>query len=197
MGKIVCLMGKSSTGKDTILQLLFSRRKNKLHKIIPYTTRPIRAGETHGKDYFFVDEEGYLTLREEKKIIEERAYDTVHGIWRYFTVADQQFSQKDWDYCLVGTLEMYHNLCSYFGKERVLPVLVDLEDGERLQRALLREKQQEHPKYQEMCRRFLADSEDFSEENIKKAGIEKRFFNEKLEECVSEIEEYLKSQGIQ
>ena len=37
--------------------------------------------------------------------------------------------------------------------------------GERLKRAIRREEQQKVPKYEEMCRRFLADAEDFSEEN--------------------------------
>jgi guanylate kinase len=39
-----------------------------------------------------------------------------------------------------------------------------------------------------MCRRFLADSEDFSEENIAKAGITRRFSNNgELEDCISEV----------
>ena len=42
--------------------------------------------------------------------------------------------------------------------------------------------------YEEMCRRFLADSEDFSEENIAKAGITRRFSNNgELEDCISEV----------
>ena len=43
--------------------------------------------------------------------------------------------------------------------------------NERLIRAIDREKQQKEPKYEEMCRRFLADASDFSEENLKKAGV--------------------------
>lgn len=43
-----------------------------------------------------------------------------------------------------------------------------------------------------MCRRFLADSKDFSEENLKEAGIEKRFQNNRtLNECVEEILKYI------
>ena len=45
-----------------------------------------------------------------------------------------------------------------------------------------------------MCRRFLADSVDFSEENIKKAGIEKRFYNNgSIEECIEQIKEEVKT----
>lgn len=49
----------------------------------------------------------------------------------------------------------------YYGEETVCPIYIQVEDGERLQRALIREKQQENPRYAEMCRRFLADQEDF------------------------------------
>ena len=42
--------------------------------------------------------------------------------------------------------------------------------------------------YDELCRRFLADSKDFSEENLRAAGIEKRFQNVDLEECIEAIE---------
>lgn len=43
-----------------------------------------------------------------------------------------------------------------------------------------------------MCRRFLADEVDFSEENIKSLGIDRRFINIDLESCVREIKEYMK-----
>ena len=70
--------------------------------------------------------------------------------------------------------------------------MIELDDGIRLQRALDREKAQDQPKYEEMCRRFLADAEDFSEERIRQAGIVKRFYNNDLEECLEEITGYLK-----
>ena len=48
----------------------------------------------------------------------------------------------------------------------------------RLSRALERERAQENPKYEEMCRRFLADQLDFSQENLDKAGITNIFNND-------------------
>ena len=56
MGKIYYVMGKSSSGKDTIYKELLKRHP-KLRTIVPYTTRPIREGERDGAEYFFVDEE--------------------------------------------------------------------------------------------------------------------------------------------
>ena len=75
----------------------------------------------------------------------------------------------------------------------MIPLYIQVDDGIRLSRALERERAQNYPQYAEMCRRFLADQNDFSEENILKAGIWKRFQNHNLDECVKEIGNYIKS----
>ena len=51
MGKIFCVMGKSASGKDTIYNKILQDDSLMLSRIIPYTTRPIRDGETQDKDY--------------------------------------------------------------------------------------------------------------------------------------------------
>ena len=192
MGKIVCLMGKSSSGKDTIYKKLLTQDKVKLCNIVPYTTRPIRAQEREGVEYHFTDEEGYQRLLEAGSVIESRAYHTYLGLWRYFTVADERIQLENQSYVMIATLEAYGHIQRFYGADRVLPVLIELDDGVRLQRALDREKAQDQPKYEEMCRRFLADAEDFSEENIRKAGILRRFYNEDLEYCREESLDYLR-----
>lgn len=191
MGKIVYLMGKSSTGKDTIYRELLQDNCFELKKIIPYTTRPIRLKEKNGREYFFTDEQGYEELVASGKVIEHRAYHTYHGLWRYFTVDDGQIDLQADNYICIGTLESYESTKAYFGAESMIPVLIELDDGVRLQRALDRERKQDAPKYEEMCRRFLADSEDFSEEKIAGAEIGKRFYNDSLEKCLKEIKDYI------
>ena len=192
MGKIVCLMGKSSTGKDTIYKELRNRGELPFRTVVPYTTRPIRDGEREGVEYHFTDEAGFQRLLQEGKIIEHRAYNTVHGLWRYFTVNDGSIQLEEANYLIIGTLESYQAFRKYYGDEAILPVYVVLDDGVRLQRALDREKKQEHPKYEEMCRRFLADSEDFSEEKLARAGVTKRFYNHRVDTTVEEIAAYIK-----
>lgn len=191
MGKIYCVMGKSSTGKDTIYSRLMSQKDFNLKKIIPYTTRPIREGEVDGESYHFCTEDQLAKLEESGKIIELRAYDTAYGIWKYFTVNDGQIELDKNSYMLIGTLEAYTKIREYFGKEAVVPIYIEVEDGERLQRALNRERAETSPKYDELCRRFLADSEDFSEENLNKAQIDVRFENRQLEETIGKIKEYI------
>lgn len=193
MGKMIYLMGKSSTGKDTVYRKLLSWKEMNLKRIVPYTTRPIRIGEKEGNEYHFTDEAGYERLEAQGNIIEARTYHTYHGLWRYFTVDDGQINLNKENYLMIGTLESYVNTAEYFGKDKVLPVLLELDDGIRLQRALNRERKQENPRYQELCRRYLADAEDFSEEKIKEAGITERFSNDNLEKCIAEIKEYIQN----
>ena len=188
MGHIFCLMGKSASGKDTVFSRLINDNKLSLERMVPYTTRPMRSGETDGVEYHFTDIDGLKSLRDDGKVIEERCYHTIHGDWHYFTVDDENVS-RDKDYLLIGTLEVYEKLVAFYGGERVVPLYIEIDDGERLQRALQREKSQDSPKYAEMCRRYLADCEDFSEEKIALAGIKKRYDNSNLEECIGSIKE--------
>lgn len=191
MGKMVYLMGKSSSGKDTVYRHLLEWDEIALKKVVPYTTRPIRAGEVSGEEYYFTDEDGFKRLEAAGRIVEARAYDTYHGLWRYFTVDDGKIDLSCNHYLIIGTIESYLKTKEYFGKEKIVPVLLELDDGVRLKRALEREMQEKNPRYQEMCRRFLADAEDFSEERIKEAGITRRFTNDELNSCLGEIKKYI------
>jgi guanylate kinase len=196
MGKIFYIMGKSSSGKDHIYSRLMRREELQLKKIVLYTTRPIRSGEVSGRQYYFVEEEVLKKFQKEGKVIEARAYHTVHGIWNYFMADDGQVDLKSGNYLAIGTLESYMQLKKYYGVEHVVPIYIEVETGERLTRALNREKQEEEPKYAEMCRRFLADEEDFSEENIIKAEIGRRFENIELETCTEEIIRYIQTMQL-
>ncbi len=192
MGKIFLLMGKSTSGKDTIYRALIKEEEFSLKKVIPYTTRPMRDGEADGVEYFFKTEEEYQAIKAAKKIIEERTYHTNYGPWRYFTADDGQINLLTGNYLVIGTLESYCYIRDYFGKENVLPILIDVDAKIRLQRAMHREEKQEHPRYDEMCRRFLADEEDFSEKKISEAGVSRRFFNNaEIENCIKEISKYI------
>ena len=191
MGKIFCIMGKSATGKDTIYERLLKDEDLNLKRIIPYTTRPIRDHEEDGREYHFVTEEDVVELQNKGLIVEMREYQTVYGPWKYFTVNDGNIQLDQENYSLIGTVEGYVMVRDYFGADKVVPIYVEVEDGDRLLRAIAREKKQDIPKYEEMCRRFLADAKDFSEENIKAAGITRRFYNANLLETIEEIKSYI------
>lgn len=196
MGKIFIVMGKSSTGKDTIYKKLMECKELKLKTAVMYTTRPIRKSEQDGVEYYFVNEDTLIELQSQNKIIEHRSYQTIHGIWHYFTVNDGQINLQKADYLMIGTIETYEQIREYFGQNKVVPIYIEVEDGTRLMRAIKREQKQEHPKYAEMCRRYLADEEDFSEENLKKAGIIKRYNNHNINTCLSEVISTIKNYTV-
>ena len=185
MSKIFYLMGKSASGKDTIYKKV-KEQMPELKTIVIYTTRPIREGELNGREYYFVDDDKLKELQEAGKVIELREYNTVHGIWKYFTADDGQFDGDD-NYLAIGTLESYVKLRDYFGQARLVPIYVEVEDGLRLERALARERMQATPKYEEMCRRFLADAADFSVDNLNNARITRKFLNIDMDKCVQEV----------
>ena len=193
MGKIFCIMGKSSTGKDTLYQRLLDREDLKLQQIVSYTTRPIRAGEIDGIEYHFCTQKEKGALLAEGKVVEIRSYHTCHGVWDYFTVDDGQIDLEHHDYLISGTIESYLAIRDYFSGDVVVPIYIEVEDGIRLQRALQREMAQENPKYEEMCRRFLADAKDFSPEKIKEAAIGHIFYNECIDKTEEIVASYIKS----
>ena len=193
MGNLFCLMGKSSSGKDTVYKQLLNEEALSLQRIIPYTTRPVRFGETDGIQYYFVDERRLTELEEAGKVIELRAYHTMQGVWKYFTVDDGHINLEKHNYLTITTLEAYTEIRRYFGKSAVVPIYIEVEDGERLQRALDRERLQKTPGYAELCRRFLADTEDFSEEKLDEAEIKVRFVNENIVKTRDEIIVYIQT----
>ena len=94
MGKLFYIMGKSASGKDTINQRLLRNTELYLERLMIYTTRPIRDGELDGREYHIVTEEDFQKLKAEGKIIEDRGYEMVSGLWRYFTADNMNLEEK-------------------------------------------------------------------------------------------------------
>ena len=132
MGKIFYIMGKSSSGKDSIYRQLEADQELGLRRLVIYTTRPIRDGEENGREYFFVDENKLKEFRRNGKLIEARTYQTVYGPWTYFTADDGQVSVGNDSYLGIGTLESFVKLREYYGDDVMRPVYIEVEDGERL-----------------------------------------------------------------
>lgn len=188
MGKLYLVMGKSATGKDHIYKAVCEKCGDSLKPVVPYTTRPKRVSETEGVEYHFVTIEQMKALEAEGKVIESRCYNTVAGDWYYFTCDDGQIDTENHDSIIIVTLEAYRKIRNYFGPEKVCPVYIEVDDGERLRRSIKREEKQENPSYAEVCRRYLADEKDFSEEELQDLSINRRFKNNTdINECVDEI----------
>lgn len=189
MNHLFYLMGKSASGKDTLYKRIISELG--LIPTVLYTTRPIRDNEHEGVEYHFVDEAAFQNMNEQGAVIEYRVYETVFGKWIYFTAAESISLEKG--NCIgIGTLESYVKISEYYEKGTVIPLYIEVDDDTRFLRAVEREKSQSRPKYLELCRRFVADSIDFSDEKLENAGITFRFDNSDTpEKCFSEIKKYI------
>jgi guanylate kinase len=195
MAKLFLIMGKSASGKDTLYKDIVARFGSELGTVVPYTTRPIREGERDGVEYHFITESEMNEMERTGKVIEKRCYQTVYGPWFYLTADDGQINLNRQNSILIVTPAAYGRLRDYFGADKVVPLYVETEDGLRLARALKRERAQKNPKYEEMCRRFLADAEDFSEEKLRGLGIERRFINDKYDRVLNELCDVIKKES--
>lgn len=186
MNRIFCIIGKTGSGKDTLFKRLLSDRELRVRPVVTCTTRPMRRGEKDGADYYFVTEAKLDEYRKTGRLIESREYDTIRGKWYYATV-DAGIKLCESSYMAIETLESYTSLRKYYGSESVVPIYLEIEDGLRLTRLVDREMRQKRPDYDELCRRFLADNDDFSETRLEEAGIYKKFQNFDLCTCLNEV----------
>ncbi len=166
------ICGRSGSGKDTIAKELLEKYPD-LQPIVTYTTRPMRPGEIDGKEYHFCDTENLNWYRDTNNIVEERIYHTAQGTWFYFTVNDGQFDLEHKDYLVTGSLEMYQSYMNYFGAKNMNLLYLEVPEKQLLLRTIQRESLRTNPNYAEVCRRFYADSKDFSEERLQTFGISK------------------------
>ena len=183
MKLLIYILGKSASGKDTIFNIISDRFNIK--KLVIYTTRPIRVGEVDGVTYNFVDDK-FIQEIPDNKIIEVRTYHTVLGDWKYFTLEDEQFFNND-VIIGIGTLESMNKLYEKFGKDKIMPIYIEVPDDVRLKRAMMRESLSNRPNYDEVARRFEADNIDFAEDKLKVLGIEKKYKNIDLDTCIDDI----------
>jgi putative guanylate kinase len=192
LAKIFCIVGASCSGKDTIFQRLIEVDKT-LTPIVTYTTRPIRPKERNGKEYYFVDNKVYHKLKNANKIIESRSYKTAHGTWHYFTANDGQIDAKsDKSYIMVNTLEGVQKLRNIYHNNLVV-IHICVEERDRLLRCIAREMNNNED-YVEMCRRFVSDAKDYSENNFDNMGIQSiRVYNESIPNCINEIRNVIKA----
>ena len=83
MVKIICLVGESSCGKDSILKEVLNRNPQ-LKPIISTTSRPMRKGETDGIEYNFKTITEVNQMLQNDCFIENRQYKVANGdIWIY------------------------------------------------------------------------------------------------------------------
>ncbi|MBI5838913.1 MAG: guanylate kinase [Chloroflexi bacterium] len=75
---LIVISGPSGAGKDTVMQRM-KERGLPFHFVVTATTRPKRANEVHGRDYFFTSKEEFARMIEQDELIE---YAIVYGDYK-------------------------------------------------------------------------------------------------------------------
>lgn len=149
--KIIALYGKSGSGKDSLSKWLISHLPNS-HRIIGCTTRPPRDYEENGKDYFFFSDLAFG----EKVLNGQMLEATSFRNWIYGTAIETLEEDK----INIGVFNPEGIECLLQDNRlEILPIQIVANDKDRLIRNLKRET---NPDCKEICRRFLADEQDFS-----------------------------------
>lgn len=89
---MILLMGKSGSGKDTVIELL---KQHGFRKIVAYTTRPQRDGEVDRETYHFCWGSEFGSLRENNHFIVTETYLTNEDIWEYGVAKDDVLGADD------------------------------------------------------------------------------------------------------
>ena len=192
---IFCILGKSSVGKDTLINRLTTLNCD-LTKVIPTTTRPPRKYEKDGRDYYFTDRKSFMRNVDNGQFMEHRKYDVIDksgkpDSWFYGT----RFPKSQVS-VLTGSLVMYEMIISNPNIEdySIYPIYVTVPDEERLYRMIMREKKNWNPNYREVARRFISDNNDFSDDKLKSVGIGETntFINVDIDVVTGEVSNYIK-----
>lgn len=180
MYKVYAIIGKSASGKDTIVQELLKRNSN-FHGVVSTTTRPKRDYEIHGKDYYYVSEEEFVNLCNEDAMLEVSVFNS----WLYGTSKTSLDKEK----INLGVFNI-QGINSLMERDDVdLRVFyVVAEDKNRLMRQLSRENS---PNIDEIIRRYSTDKADFAEYNINflYTSIENNN-DEDFENCLATIQAF-------
>ena len=86
MIKILVLIGKTASGKDTVVNNLV--KKHGFKKLTTYTSRPKRKGEKDEVTYHYISEEDFKQRIKEGFFAEWKTYNTEFGVWYYGTALD-------------------------------------------------------------------------------------------------------------
>jgi guanylate kinase len=129
MSKIICLLGGSGSGKDTI------KRALPLPHVVSYRTRPIREGEENGVDGIFVDDEFYSQLNHETLA----AY-TLYNGYHYWTTQFQfsRYISNNIPVVYVVDREGVEMLKETFGANKVYAIWLEVHETELYKRMLKR-----------------------------------------------------------
>ena len=153
---LVILCGKAGAGKDYLLRKLKDHYGDKLNYIVSDTTRPPRDGEVDGVDYNFKTFDEWHEKSSHRQYLEMTCYEIAKDeFWFYGTPYSSLVKNK----INIGIFNI-DGIKQLYEKDdlNIKIFYISANDRTRLLRQINRE---EYPDCAEICRRFLADEQDF------------------------------------
>lgn len=184
---MIVLIGKTASGKDTILNKLIEKYGYK--KLITHTTRPMRKGEIQDKTYHFISDEEFLKKKENGDFLECNEFDTVEGIWRYGSAKEDYLNANE-NTVVILTPSGLSALKVYIARQKVdidITSIYIYANNTTIAKRL----KKRGDKKEEAERRIKADNDDFHEVfNV----VDKIVYNNELDDVdnvVDTIHEYI------
>ena len=166
---IIAIIGESGAGKDTFAWALHDFCE--WNMVTLSTTRPIRDYEVEDEDYYFIDEDTF-----KQKVLNNDMI--VHNCFNNWYYGIEKHRLTDGVNIVVispGGLRQLQTYAKNNDDIVVLAYYLWVHPQIRLERALKREG---IPDVTEICRRFLADEEDFKEYHGETCDSACRFIND-------------------
>ncbi len=159
--KINIIMGKTSSGKTTVLNEIC--RSHGYNKIVTTTTRPMRKGEMDGIDYHFISKLDFVRKSVDLDFAEWKFYNTFEdgepSVWYYGTekqyLIDNGF--------LIVDVEGAISFITSMGRENLNIFYLDVDDQTIIDRAISRGDD-----LLELDRRLKDDNAKFNKHDLDK-----------------------------
>lgn len=179
---MICILGKTCSGKTTIVDELL--KNHGFSKIITYTTRPMRTGETNHKDYHFISNKEFMDKIREDFFAEWKTYTTKQGIWHYGVSLQDIINSSDKSIVII-TPEGFRDLRERFNFN-CFSIYINCSNNIIIDRLIKRGDNND-----EAARRLKADNKDFKhvEKDVDRIVYNNGDINETIKEIVRLINE--------
>lgn len=159
--KLFLLVGKSASGKDTLMNMLLSDFKE-MKPLVSHTTRPMRTGEKDGETYHFVDDLTFEEMLNNDEFLETTSYtiESENKIYRY-GLSKKEVMDTPYAMTIVNPYGLNNLLTNKFIKDNIVSILITRNDKDRILAYMNRD---ENVNIKEMIDRYKRDEEDF--ENV-------------------------------
>ena len=126
MNKLFILLGRSASGKDSVMELLLPQLSQlNIEKLPSNTTRPKRIGEIEGREYHFSTLHEFDTLYRCSEIAEYAIYNTKQGFWCYYTKQSDLKLLNDTNLIAIKNPLGYRQLSSGKYRNNIVTILLD------------------------------------------------------------------------